>query len=155
VGGWVRVRQTARVTGNVLANEQPLICDGWSASSVGHELFIPSSSSLHLDRCHQPAGLAELARKYNVHIQSHISECCGEVACVRHLHPEYKSDAHVFDTCGLLDSGRQVGTIRLSATKCGWLQASAPCQCLLPLQRAVCWYGCQQTHAGHHAELGH
>jgi hypothetical protein len=28
---------------------------------------------------------------------------------VRHLHPEYKSDTHVFDSCGLLDSGRQVG----------------------------------------------
>ncbi len=26
---------------------------------------------------------------------------------MRHLHPEYKSDAHVFDSCGLLDSGRQ------------------------------------------------
>ncbi|KAL6750281.1 hypothetical protein V8C86DRAFT_2816921 [Haematococcus lacustris] len=51
--------------------------------------------------------LADLARKYHVHVQSHISECCGEVSCVRHLHPEHASDTHVFDSVGLLDSGRQ------------------------------------------------
>ena len=37
-----------------------------------------------------------------MHIQSHISECCGEVSFVRHLHPEYKTDAAVFDEVGLL-----------------------------------------------------
>lgn len=47
-------------------------------------------------------GLAAIAKKYNVHIQSHISECCGEVSFVRHLHPEYKTDAYVFDEVGLL-----------------------------------------------------
>lgn len=47
-------------------------------------------------------GLAEIAKKYDVHIQSHISECCGEVSFVRHLHPEHKTDAHVFDQVGLL-----------------------------------------------------
>eukprot|EP00983_Pelagomonas_calceolata_P102906 1158858-Pelagomonas_calceolata.AAC.12 len=52
--------------------------------------------------------LAALARKYNVHVQSHISECCGEVAFVRHLHPEYATDAAVFDSVGLLDAGRKV-----------------------------------------------
>lgn len=49
-------------------------------------------------------GLAAIAKKYDVHIQSHISECCGEVSFVRHLHPEYKTDAHVFDDVGLLTS---------------------------------------------------
>ncbi|GAX82583.1 hypothetical protein CEUSTIGMA_g10009.t1 [Chlamydomonas eustigma] len=47
-------------------------------------------------------GLAAIARKYNIHIQSHISECCGEVNFSRHLHPEYKTDAYVFDDMGLL-----------------------------------------------------
>jgi guanine deaminase len=47
-------------------------------------------------------GLAAIAKKYDVHIQSHISECCGEVSFVRHLHPEYKTDAYVFDEVGLL-----------------------------------------------------
>ncbi|KXZ46833.1 hypothetical protein GPECTOR_40g567 [Gonium pectorale] len=49
-------------------------------------------------------GLAELARKYGTHIQSHISECCGEVNCVREMHPEYASDAAVFEEMGLLTS---------------------------------------------------
>ncbi|GLC37407.1 hypothetical protein PLESTM_000580300 [Pleodorina starrii] len=52
-------------------------------------------------------GLASLARKYNCHIQSHISECCGEVNCVREMHPEYASDAAVFEEMGLL-TGRTV-----------------------------------------------
>lgn len=52
-------------------------------------------------------GLAGLARKYNTHIQSHISECCGEVNCVREMHPEYASDAAVFEEMGLL-TGRTV-----------------------------------------------
>lgn len=47
-------------------------------------------------------GLAAIARKYNCHIQSHISECCGEVNFSRHLHPEHRCDAHVFDEAGLL-----------------------------------------------------
>ena len=47
-------------------------------------------------------GLSAIAKKYDVHIQSHISECCGEVSFVRHLHPEHKTDAHVFDEVGLL-----------------------------------------------------
>ncbi|GIL58834.1 hypothetical protein Vafri_13806 [Volvox africanus] len=47
-------------------------------------------------------GLAEIAQKYGCHIQSHISECCGEVNCVREMHPEYASDAAVFEEMGLL-----------------------------------------------------
>ncbi|KAG2454759.1 hypothetical protein HYH02_000594 [Chlamydomonas schloesseri] len=49
-------------------------------------------------------GLAALALKYGTHIQSHISECCGEVNCVREMHPEYASDAAVFEEMGLLTS---------------------------------------------------
>ncbi len=52
-------------------------------------------------------GLAGLARKYNTHIQSHISECCGEVNCVREMHPEFASDTAVFEEMGLL-TGRTV-----------------------------------------------
>ncbi|MEW5318752.1 MAG: hypothetical protein WDW38_009947 [Sanguina aurantia] len=47
-------------------------------------------------------GLAALARKYNIHIQSHISECCGAVSFVKEQHPNYASDAAVFDDMGLL-----------------------------------------------------
>lgn len=49
-------------------------------------------------------GLAKIAKQYNVHIQSHISECCGEVNFSKHLHPEHESDAYVFDEAGLLTS---------------------------------------------------
>ncbi|GFR42051.1 hypothetical protein Agub_g2867, partial [Astrephomene gubernaculifera] len=47
-------------------------------------------------------GLASLARQYGTHIQSHISECCGEVNCVRELHPEFASDTALFEQAGLL-----------------------------------------------------
>ncbi|EFJ44340.1 hypothetical protein VOLCADRAFT_65103 [Volvox carteri f. nagariensis] len=49
-------------------------------------------------------GLAAIASKYGCHIQSHISECCGEVNCVREMHPDYASDAAVFEEMGLLTS---------------------------------------------------
>lgn len=48
------------------------------------------------------AGLAEIAAKYDVHIQSHISECCGEVSFVKELFPDHESDTTVFDAMGLL-----------------------------------------------------
>lgn len=48
-------------------------------------------------------GLAGLATNYNnLHIQSHISECCGEVAFVKQLFPGHCSDASIFDEMGLL-----------------------------------------------------
>ncbi|KAI8084841.1 uncharacterized protein BX664DRAFT_337908 [Halteromyces radiatus] len=47
-------------------------------------------------------GLGQLAKKYNVPVQSHISESLDEVAFVRHLHPDVESDTTLFDACGLL-----------------------------------------------------
>ncbi|KAI8330477.1 guanine deaminase [Chlamydoabsidia padenii] len=46
--------------------------------------------------------LGQLARHYNVPIQSHISESNDEVAFVHQLHPDFESDTTLFDTCGLL-----------------------------------------------------
>jgi guanine deaminase len=40
-------------------------------------------------------GLGELAKKYNLPIQSHISENKGEVFWVKDLHPEFNSYAEV------------------------------------------------------------
>lgn len=45
--------------------------------------------------------LGELAKKYNVQIQSHISENTGEVEWVKELHPEFKDYASVYDNFGL------------------------------------------------------
>jgi len=45
--------------------------------------------------------LGELSRKYNVPIQSHISENTGEVEWVKELHPEHKNYAEVYNNYGL------------------------------------------------------
>ncbi|CAO3607576.1 unnamed protein product [Cunninghamella blakesleeana] len=47
-------------------------------------------------------GLGDLAKKYNVPIQSHISESLDEIAFVKHLHPDLGTDTDIFDDCGLL-----------------------------------------------------
>jgi len=49
-------------------------------------------------------GLGDLAKEYNLPIQSHISENRGEVEWVKQLHPDCKSYADVYDTYGLLNN---------------------------------------------------
>jgi len=46
--------------------------------------------------------LGELASRYNVHIQTHISENPGEVAAVEELYPDCKNYADVYDKAKLL-----------------------------------------------------
>ncbi|AFS78949.1 guanine deaminase GuaD [Gottschalkia acidurici 9a] len=48
-------------------------------------------------------GLSDLSKKYNVKIQSHLSENEGEIEWVKDLHPEYNSYASVYDGMGLLN----------------------------------------------------
>lgn len=48
-------------------------------------------------------GLADLAEKYDIKIQSHLSENQEEVEWVKSLHPEYETYAHVYDAMGLLN----------------------------------------------------
>lgn len=45
--------------------------------------------------------LGKLAKKYNVPVQSHLSENTGEISFVKELHPEYKNYASVYDDAGL------------------------------------------------------
>lgn len=47
-------------------------------------------------------GLGQLARKYDCHVQSHISESHDEMQFVAQLHPGEGSDADIFDRHGLL-----------------------------------------------------
>lgn len=47
-------------------------------------------------------GLGELSRKYNVPVQSHLSENKSEIEFVRELHPEAKNYASVYNEAGLL-----------------------------------------------------
>ena len=46
-------------------------------------------------------GLGELAKKYKVKIQSHLSENKGEIEWVKNLHPEFKNYSEVYNHCGL------------------------------------------------------
>ncbi|MDF2674298.1 MAG: guanine deaminase [Clostridiales bacterium] len=46
-------------------------------------------------------GLGYLAKKYNVPVQSHLSENAGEINFVKELHPECKNYASVYDCMGL------------------------------------------------------
>lgn len=58
--------------------------------------FVPSCSSMLMK------GLAEQAKKYDINIQSHLSENKEEIAWVRSLHPEASSYTDVYDRHGLL-----------------------------------------------------
>jgi guanine deaminase len=46
-------------------------------------------------------GIGALAKKYNVPVQSHLSENAGEIEFVKELHPEFKNYASVYDAAGL------------------------------------------------------
>lgn len=46
-------------------------------------------------------GLADLAKEYNVPVQSHLSENRGEIAWVKELHPESPNYGGVYDEFGL------------------------------------------------------
>ncbi len=58
--------------------------------------FIPTCSMALLE------GLGALAAKYNVHVQSHISESVDQVVFTQSLHPHMPHDAAIYDACGLL-----------------------------------------------------
>ncbi|KJE91703.1 guanine deaminase [Capsaspora owczarzaki ATCC 30864] len=60
--------------------------------------FVPTCSSQLM------TGLGEVARRYNVPIQSHVSENAGEIEWVRQLHPQCSSYSDVYDVHGLLNS---------------------------------------------------
>ena len=60
--------------------------------------FIPTCSIALLQ------GLGKLAKSENVLVQSHLSESNDEVAFSAALHPSFKSDAELFDSCGLLEN---------------------------------------------------
>ena len=55
------------------------------------------------------SGLGDLAKQYDLPIQSHISENKGEVLWVSGLHPECKSYAEVYDKHGLLTNKTIMG----------------------------------------------
>lgn len=59
--------------------------------------FVPSCTSELLE------SLGELAKKYNLPIQSHLSENDAEIAFVKELYPNVKDYANVYEQFGLLN----------------------------------------------------
>lgn len=57
--------------------------------------FVPSCSIELM------TGLGALAKKYNVPVQSHLSENTGEISFVKELHPDCENYACVYDSAGL------------------------------------------------------
>lgn len=58
--------------------------------------FVPSCSYELLKE------LGNLAKKYNVPVQSHLGENYGEISFVKELHPEFENYASIYDAAGLL-----------------------------------------------------
>ena len=73
---------------------------------LGTELVQPVITPRFIPTCTPELlrGLGALARKYDCHVQSHISESHDEMAFVSALHPSEGSDADIFDRHGLLTS---------------------------------------------------
>lgn len=46
-------------------------------------------------------GLGDIAERYNLPVQTHLSEAVAEVEWSRQLHPEFEYDGAVYDHCGL------------------------------------------------------
>lgn len=46
-------------------------------------------------------GLGDIAARYNLPVQTHLSEALAEVEWSRQLHPEFEYDGAVYDRCGL------------------------------------------------------
>lgn len=64
--------------------------------------FVPSVSEKLMIR------LGDLAQKYHLCVQSHVSENKDEVELVRRLHPKAESYTRVYDEYGLLRKGRTI-----------------------------------------------
>jgi len=64
--------------------------------------FVPSTTAALM------RGLGDLAEKYDLPIQSHVSENRTEIRLVKELHPEIASFTEVYETYGLLREGRTI-----------------------------------------------
>ena len=64
--------------------------------------FVPSVTEKLMD------GLGCLAEKYDLPVQSHLSENKGEIQWVRELHPQFESYTDVYDGFGLLRKDRTI-----------------------------------------------
>lgn len=64
--------------------------------------FVPSTTERMMD------GLGQLAQRYQLPVQSHLSENLGEVEWVASLHPDIPTYTQVYEHFGLLPRGRTI-----------------------------------------------
>lgn len=64
--------------------------------------FVPSCTTSLMNK------LGQLAGKYRIAVQSHLSENVSEIQWVKELYPESKSYAHVYDDFGLLGQTKTI-----------------------------------------------
>ena len=89
-----------------LADTEELICRSWEAlRRTGFILtprFVPSTTARLMD------GLGRLGEKYDLPIQSHLSENQSEVAWVAQLHPDIPTYTQVYEHFGLLRQDKTI-----------------------------------------------
>ena len=82
-----------------IANNEALIAEWNDPDGLVRPIitprFIPSCSPEMLRAC------GEMAKKYNIPVQSHLSENAGEIAWVRELEPESRNYGDAYDRYGL------------------------------------------------------
>ncbi len=64
--------------------------------------FVPAATSRLME------GLATLAERYDLPVQSHLCENTDEIALVQKLHPDIPNYTQVYDTFGLLRPGKTI-----------------------------------------------
>ena len=89
-----------------LADTEELICRSRAElKRVGFILtprFVPSTTEKLMD------GLGQLGERYDLPVQSHLSENPSEVEWVKELHPDIPTYTQVYDTFGLLRQDRTI-----------------------------------------------
>lgn len=89
-----------------LADTEELICR--SREELKHVCFIitprfvPSTTAKLMD------GLGQLGEKYDVPVQSHLSENPSEIQWVKELHPDIPTYTQVYENFGLLRQGKTI-----------------------------------------------
>ena len=89
-----------------LADTEELICRSREelhrAGFILTPRFVPSTTEKLMD------GLGQLAERYQLPVQSHLSENLGEVEWVAKLHPDIPTYTQVYEHFGLLPRGRTI-----------------------------------------------
>ena len=93
-------------TGASLADTEELICRSREelkrTGFIVTPRFVPSTTGRLME------GLGQLVERYQLPVQSHLSENRGEVEWVAELHPEIPTYTQVYERFGLLPLGRTV-----------------------------------------------